>query len=76
MCSNKECKVPVIVCDRCRKRAESELKAQLLCPLCETGHELRDLPLPDLVGQKRKLALAGNADTVRARPSNIFETSM
>ena len=68
--------MPVIVCDLCRKRAESELKAQLLCPLCETGHELRDLPLPDLVGQKRKLALAGNADTVRARPSNIFETSM
>lgn len=66
VCSNKDCKVPVIVCDRCRKRAESELKSALLCPLCETGHELRDLPLPDLVGQKRKLALAGN-DTAGAK---------
>ena len=65
-CSNKECKVPVIVCDGCRKRAEGELKASLMCPLCERGHELRDLPLPDLVGQKRKLALAGNAFGVDA----------
>ena len=57
VCSNKECKVPVIVCDGCRKRAETELKSALLCQLCERGHVLRDLPLPDLVGQKRKLAL-------------------
>jgi len=58
-CSNKECKVPVIVCNGCKSRADSELKAELLCPLCESGHVLRDLPLPDLVGQKRKLALEG-----------------
>lgn len=67
MCSNKECKVPVIVCDRCRKQAETELKLSLLCPLCERGHNLRDLPLPDLVGQKRKLALASDADTAGAK---------
>ena len=52
VCSNKECKVPVIVCDGCRARAETELKSTLLCQLCERGHVLRDLPLPDLVGQK------------------------
>ena len=77
-CSNKECKVPVIVCDGCRKRAEGELKASLLCPLCERGHELRDLPLPDLVGQKRKLALAGNAFGVDAgskKPKKTHEPS-
>ena len=62
VCSNKECKVPVIVCDRCRKKAETELKGSLLCQLCERGHDLRALPLPDLVGQKRKLALAQGSD--------------
>jgi len=62
VCSNKECKVPVIVCDRCRKKAETELKGSLLCQLCERGHDLRALPLPDLVGQKRRLALAQGSD--------------
>ena len=60
VCGDEKCKVPVIVCDGCKRRADGELKKQLRCPLCERGHELRDLPLPDLVAQKRKLALAGN----------------
>jgi len=61
-CGDKECKVPVIVCDRCRGRADGELKGALRCPLCEAGVTLRDLPLPDLVAQKRKLALDGNRE--------------
>ena len=62
VCADKECKVPVIVCERCRGRAEGELKHALRCPLCEAGVSLRDLPLPDLVAQKRKLALDGNRE--------------
>ena len=61
-CSDKACKVPVIVCDGCRRRADGELKNTLKCPLCEQNIHLRDLPLPDLVGQKRKLALDGNRE--------------
>ena len=52
----------MLVCDRCRKKAETELKGSLLCQLCERGHDLRALPLPDLVGQKRKLSLAQGSD--------------
>lgn len=76
VCSNKECKVPVIVCDGCRKRAETELKSALLCQLCERGHVLRDLPLPDLVGQKRKLALAGNAGVTTGGRKKVAKRDM
>ena len=54
------------MCDGCKRRADGELKKQLRCPLCERGHELRDLPLPDLVAQKRKLAWRGRSRLRRA----------
>jgi predicted sulfurtransferase len=78
-CSDSECKVPVIVCDGCRRRADGELKASLKCPLCEQGVTLRDLPLPDWVGQKRKLALDGNRErsngTANGKPRREMDKS-
>jgi hypothetical protein len=56
-CSRKECKVPVIVCHKCCGSGAHK-RATLLCPLCKEGHSLRELPLPDLVGQKRRLAVS------------------
>ncbi|KAK3261871.1 hypothetical protein CYMTET_29243 [Cymbomonas tetramitiformis] len=59
-CSWSKCKVPVIVCDQCIAK-DAPATTQLLCPLCVDGHDLRSLPLPDFVGDKRKLLEAEGA---------------
>lgn len=53
-CSEPLCKVPVLVCYDCADARVAERKPPL-CPLCVEGYHLRDCPLPDIVGQKRKL---------------------
>ena len=47
VCGDEKCKVPVIVCDGCKRRADGELKKQLRCPLCERvwiGLEKKGIP--------------------------------
>ena len=58
VCSRKDCKVPVIVCHKCCGSGAHKGQ-RLLCPLCKEGYSLREKPVPDLVGQKRKLAAKG-----------------
>eukprot|EP00658_Telonema_sp_P-2_P027866 TRINITY_DN21455_c0_g1_i1.p1 TRINITY_DN21455_c0_g1~~TRINITY_DN21455_c0_g1_i1.p1 ORF type:complete len:272 (+),score=50.92 TRINITY_DN21455_c0_g1_i1:1-816(+) len=58
-CSDKRCKVPVLVCQHCCGSG-AQKKVRLLCPLCKEGYHLRDLAVPDLVAQKRKIALGSS----------------
>jgi predicted sulfurtransferase len=54
-CSNAECAVPVIVCQKCQKHA-TESPDTLVCPLCVDGYQAPQ-EAPDLLGQKRKLGV-------------------
>jgi predicted sulfurtransferase len=60
-CHQAECKVPVIVCDKCQDYA-ALVPEMLTCPLCKEGFdELRGLAKPDLKGQLATLAARGVA---------------
>jgi len=58
-CNDKRCKVPVLVCNVCISTGAQKYK-RLLCPLCKSGHSLRDKDAPDMVLHKRQLATRGN----------------
>jgi len=50
-CANKDCRVPVIVCDDCANTPPTSMT----CPLCEEGFFLRELAAPRLkLAEKRK----------------------
>jgi len=74
-CINVGCRVPVIVCPNCQDGARA-VTQELQCPLCEDDFQLRDLPLPDLKGQRLQrmadegLLTQGQArKKIRAAPS-------
>jgi len=57
-CANKDCRVPVLVCDDCGEIDPGQFQ----CPLCEEGHQLRELATPQLKeaavkAEKKKRAL-------------------
>jgi predicted sulfurtransferase len=53
-CKEKKCKVPILVCRKC-KADDTVDERTLRCPLCVEGRNLRDLAVPDCVVKKRKL---------------------
>jgi len=65
-CSRKDCKVPVLVCTKCRNAGQDKT-ATLLCPLCETGYDgARKVELPSVLFKNKKR----NAEqTVAALPA-------